>query len=68
MNAHEKVFINFLKEKGLKLTSPRRIIMEAVFQNHDHFDIETLYDQIRKEHEDVSRATIYRTVPLLVEA
>jgi len=68
MNAHEKVFINFLKEKGLKLTKPRRIILEAVFLNHDHFDIETLYDQIRNEYKDVSRATIYRTVPLLVEA
>jgi len=68
MNAHEKVFINFLRKKGLKLTKPRRIILEAVFQNHDHFDIETLYDQIRKEYKDVSRATIYRTVPLLVQA
>ena len=34
----------------------------------NHFDIETLYDQIREKHKDVSRATIYRTVPLLVQA
>jgi Fur family transcriptional regulator, ferric uptake regulator len=68
MNSYEKAFIGFLKKKGLKLTNPRRIILEAVFSNHGHFDIETLYDQIRKEHKGVSRATIYRTVPLMVEA
>ncbi len=68
MQSYEKAFIGFLREKGLKLTNPRRIILEAVFANHGHFDIETLYDQIRSEHKGVSRATIYRTVPLLVEA
>jgi len=68
MNSYEKVFISFLRKKGLKLTNPRRIILDAVFSNHGHFDIETLYDQIRSEHKGVSRATIYRTVPLLVEA
>ncbi|MFC1887938.1 Fur family transcriptional regulator [Candidatus Cloacimonadota bacterium] len=68
MNSYEKAFIGYLKERGLKLTKPRRIILEAVFKNHGHFDIETLYDQIKVEHKGVSRATIYRTIPLLVEA
>jgi Fur family ferric uptake transcriptional regulator len=68
MYSYEKAFISFLRKKGLKLTKPRRIILLAVFANHGHFDIETLYEQIRAEHKDVSRATIYRTIPLLVEA
>ncbi|KQC06445.1 MAG: hypothetical protein APR54_01665 [Candidatus Cloacimonas sp. SDB] len=68
MKSYEKVFVDFLKRNNLKLTHPRSIILQAVFRNHDHFDIETLYDQIRVEHKNVSRATIYRTIPLLVEA
>lgn len=68
MYSYEKAFVNFLRKRGLKLTNPRRIILQAVFANHGHFDIETLYDQIRAEHKGVSRATIYRSIPLLVEA
>ncbi|MBC8384967.1 MAG: transcriptional repressor [Candidatus Cloacimonetes bacterium] len=68
MKEHERIFENFLKTKGLKLTKPRKIILNEVFENHDHFNVDQLYDQIRKEHIDVSRATIYRTMPLLVEA
>ena len=68
MKKHEKVFVDFLKQKGLKLTQPRKIILDAVFETHQHFNVDLLYDMIRKDHDDVSRATIYRTMPLLIEA
>ncbi len=68
MQEHERIFDNFLKTKGLKLTKPRKIILDEVYENHDHFNVDQLYDRIRKEHIDVSRATIYRTMPLLVAA
>jgi len=63
---HESVFENFLKTKGLKLTKPRKIILDEVFKDHGHFNVDALYDLIRKDHNNVSRATIYRTMPLLV--
>ena len=68
MQEHEKIFGNFLKIKDLKLTKPRKIILDTVFATHEHFNVDELYDQIRKKHKDVSRATIYRTIPLLVES
>lgn len=68
MENFEKVFENYLRSRSLKMTRPRKIILEAVFETHDHFDVDNLYDLIRKEHKDVSRATIYRTIPLLIEA
>ncbi|MBN2461546.1 MAG: transcriptional repressor [Candidatus Cloacimonetes bacterium] len=68
MDDQAKVFENFLKKRSLKLTRTRRLILEAVFRNHDHFDVDTLYDQIKTRHQNVSRATIYRTLPLLVQA
>jgi Fur family ferric uptake transcriptional regulator len=68
MKKEEVIFRDFLKTKGLKLTQPRRIILNTVFSTHEHFDVDALYDIIRKKHKNVSRATIYRTMPLLIEA
>ncbi|MDY6915013.1 MAG: Fur family transcriptional regulator [Candidatus Cloacimonadota bacterium] len=68
MKKEEIIFRNFLKSKGLKLTQPRRIILNTVFSTHEHFNVDALYDIIRKKHKNVSRATIYRTMPLLIEA
>lgn len=68
MKKYDAVFEDFLRTKSLKMTSPRKIILEAVFRTHNHFDVDSLYDIIRSKHSDVSRATIYRTIPLLIEA
>jgi len=68
MQEHEKIFSEFLKTKELKLTSPRRIILDTIFTYHRHFNVDALYEVIRKDHKNVSRATIYRTMPLLVES
>ncbi len=62
------VFGKYLISKGLKLTKPRKIILDTVFATHKHFNVDELYDLIRKKHKDVSRATIYRTIPLLVDS
>lgn len=68
MKKYDAVFEDFLRTKSLKMTSPRKIILEAVFKTHNHFDVDSLYDIIREKHSNVSRATIYRTIPLLIEA
>jgi Fur family ferric uptake transcriptional regulator len=68
MKKEHKVFQDFLKSQGLKLTKPRLIIFKAIFENKDHFDVENLFNEIHQKHKNVSRATIYRTIPILVEA
>lgn len=68
MEKELQIFHEFLQAKGLKLTKPREIILEEVFLTHKHFNVDELYDQIREKHDNVSRATVYRTIPLLVEA
>jgi len=68
MEKEKDLYREFLRTKGLKMTKPRLIILEAVFENHGHFNVDDLYEQIKKKHKDVSRATIYRTIPLLIES
>jgi len=63
---YRTIFIDYLQKRGLRLTRVRSIILEAVFTTHSHFDADELYDLVR--HKDVSRATIYRTLPFLVDS
>lgn len=64
----EQQFEEFLKSKELKYTSERKLILEAIFFFHKHFDVEELFERLRKQGDDVSRATIYRTIPLLLQS
>ena len=64
----ERRFERFLKTRALKLTAQRRRIFERAFQTHDHFSADTLYAWLKAESGDkVSRATVYRTLALLLE-
>jgi Fur family ferric uptake transcriptional regulator len=64
----EKRFERFLKARGLKLTPQRRRIFERAFQTHEHFSAERMYGWLRQEPgPKVSRATVYRTLQLLVD-
>jgi Fur family ferric uptake transcriptional regulator len=68
MVTKESVFESHLKARGLKLTPQRKAILEEVFASHKHFDIEELFASLRNKGKRISRATIYRTLPLLVES
>ena len=65
--AIQKNFEGFLKKQGLKLTPQRRRVFERAFATHEHFSAETLCRWIQEDSRDVSRATVYRTLSLLVE-
>lgn len=63
-----RAFEGFLRRRALKLTPQRARIFERAYATHDHFSAETLYAWLREEAgPDVSRATVYRTLSLLVE-
>jgi Fur family ferric uptake transcriptional regulator len=66
MEEYKVIFDKFLRKNGLRLTSSRMSALEAVFATHDHFDVEALYDTMRRHGLRASRATLYRTIHLLV--
>ena len=61
-------FRNYIREKGLRNTPEREMIIEEIFSIHDHFDVDELFLRMRNKKKIVSRASIYRTIPLLVES
>lgn len=66
--APEEKFREFLEIRAEKLTEPRRLMVRHIFSNHKHFDADELVTDLRAAGAKVSRSTVYRTLPLLVEA
>ncbi len=58
---------DFIADKGLRETVPRDAIIEAAFSTTEHYTAEDLLGMAKKIEPSVSRATVYRTIPLLVE-
>ena len=61
-------FQRFLAQKSLRLTAARTAIVEAALQRQGHFPIEDLVADLRRRGIRGSKATVYRTLPLLTEA
>lgn len=59
---------DFIRRKGLRRTAQRDTIVRAVFSKDEHFTAEELFERVRKTDSEASRATVYRTLGLLVEA
>lgn len=66
-NEKEK-FSEFLKERGQKITHQRLMVAEKIFSLESHFTIDSLTDMFKDRRDEISRATIYRIVSLLVES
>lgn len=61
-------FKSFLVKHNLRMTGQRIAIFEAVFKEKTHFTAEELLDKARDIDHTVSRATVYRSLPILVES
>ncbi|MGE9293510.1 MAG: Fur family transcriptional regulator [Puniceicoccales bacterium] len=61
-------FKKFLVSKGLRVTNQRMAIFDAAFELNDHFTAEDLLDRSRQLDDSVSRATVYRSLPILTES
>ena len=68
MKAHERQFKAFLRRKKLKLTPERKVILNAILSFRGHFDVDQLCERLRAEGKNLSRATVYRAMPLFVES
>ena len=62
-----EIFRKFIHKRGLRNTRERESIVKEIFSSADHFDVDELYLRLKKKT-GVSKASIYRTIPLLIEA
>jgi len=64
----ETQFIDFLSGKDLKYTSQRKTILDQAFKAKGHFTADELLDSAKRQDKTISKATLYRTLSLLVES
>lgn len=58
----------YLNKNGLKMTAPRKVIIECLDDLSSHFTLDELLKAVEKRRSGVGQATLYRTMRLLVDA
>ncbi len=54
-----------LRERGIRLTRQREILLELIDQSGKHLDAESLFQMAQKRDPKLNRVTVYRTLKLL---
>jgi Fur family ferric uptake transcriptional regulator len=68
MSISKEKFKELLREKGLKVTNQRLLVLEVLAEHRDsHMTAEDIYELVKEDYPDIGLATIYRTVQLLLE-
>lgn len=55
-----------LRDLGLRITEPRRAVVEAICSRQTAFSADEVYDALRAAGSSTGRATVFRTLDLLV--
>ncbi|MFH1628408.1 MAG: transcriptional repressor [Pseudomonadota bacterium] len=61
------LFRAFVAGKKLRNTPEREEIIREIFAGGDHFDVDEIYLRLRRKGSRVSKASIYRNIPLIME-
>lgn len=64
----KKIFIDYLQQMKLRKTPERFAILREIYSTNSHFDIDSLYNQMKNNKYLVSRATLYNTMELLLDS
>ena len=62
-----ELLVDALKKEGLRFTEQRKFIWDEITSSDDHREAEDIFLSLRKKNINVSRATVYRTIDVLVK-
>jgi Fur family ferric uptake transcriptional regulator len=63
-----QTFAQYLNSKNLKLTKERKTVLQEIFLHEGHLEADDILYRLRKKKKRASRATVYRTLELLVDS
>jgi Fur family ferric uptake transcriptional regulator len=61
----KKEFISAIKNSKLKNTKQRMQILETLFENEGHTNVDDIYQLVKKKNPKIGYATVHRTLSLL---
>jgi Fur family ferric uptake transcriptional regulator len=67
MKSEYEVFQEYIRQRGLRWTPERELILQEISRLRQHFDVESLYLQLKQKGAKVSKASIYRAIPLFID-
>ena len=62
-----KKFRDILRREGFKYTPQRETVLKEIIKDRQHRECEDIYLTLRQKGSHVSRATVYRTIDILVK-
>ncbi|MEZ4415258.1 MAG: Fur family transcriptional regulator [Gemmatimonadota bacterium] len=63
-----RVFSRYLRDRGLPITHQREAVAQVVFTSEEHLSVEEIEHRLRDRGKRIGKATIYRTLDLLVKS
>jgi len=62
-----EILIGILRSEGLRYTTQRQAVWDEIRKSNEHRDAEEIYLKLKSDGVRVSRATVYRTIDVLVK-
>lgn len=63
-----RLFGRYLREQGLPVTHQREAVADVVFESEEHLSVDGIEQRLRERGDRIGKATIYRTLDLLVRS
>lgn len=67
-NPFVRLFGRYLRDQGFPMTQQRASVADVVFGSDEHLSVEEIEGHLRARGERIGKATIYRTLDLLVRS
>jgi Fur family ferric uptake transcriptional regulator len=68
MSPFINLFRRYLREQGLPVTQQREVVADLVFSTPGHHSVEDIEAALKEQGERIGKATIYRTMEILVRS
>jgi Fur family ferric uptake transcriptional regulator len=62
------LFRRYLRQQGLPVTQQREVVADVVFTSPGHLSVEDIEAKLKERGERIGKATIYRTMEILVRS